>query len=112
MKLNVIKTRLLRPAFAISCVMMNFVRLFIGALGRGDYSGHYAPITQVKCLMRGVYHGEIFVKDVREKSSCLDPCRSISEEMANGHIRSDILEVTSAANAEPGTLAARDRRER
>ena len=84
--------------------MMSFVRLFIGALGRGDYSGHLAPITEVKCLMRGVYHGEFYVKNVREKATRLDPFRSMSEEMAKGHIRSDILEVTSAANAEPGTL--------
>ena len=52
----------------------------------------------------GVYHGEFFVKDVREKSSCLDLYRSLYEEMAKGHIRSDILEVASAANAESGTL--------
>ena len=78
--------------------------LFIGALGRSDYSGHYAPIAQVKHLMRGVYHGEFYVQDVREMSTSLDPFRSISKEMAKGHIRSEILEETSAANAEPGTL--------
>ena len=81
-----------------------FVCLFIWTSGRGDYSGHYAPITHVKCLMRGVYHGKFHVKDVREKSTSLDPDRIISKEMAKGHIRSHIPEVMSAASDEPRTL--------
>ena len=54
--------------------------MFIGVLGRVDCNGHFAPITQVKKLMRGVGHGEFDVKDIREKSTRLDPDRIISKE--------------------------------
>ena len=46
------------------------VILFFRVLGRGDCLGHYAPITHVKGLPRGIYHGEFYVPDTSERVSC------------------------------------------
>ena len=78
-----------------------FYCLFIGVLGRVDCSGHFAPITQVIRLTRGVCHGEFDVKDIGEKSTRLDPNRIISKEMTESDVCGNVSEVTSTANTVP-----------
>ena len=79
------------------------VCLFIGVLGRVDCEGHFAPITQVMKLMRGVGHGEFDVKDIREKSTCLHPDRIISKETPKCDVCGNVPEVTSTASTVPRT---------
>ena len=71
--------------------------LFIGVLGRSDYLGHFAPITQLRRLLRGAYHREFYVPDVREETVRLDPDGVISEERAKGRVWCNIPEVTTTA---------------
>ena len=78
-----------------------FVCLFIGVLGRSDYYGHYAPITHVKNLSGGVYHGESDVRDVRKKTARSDPGGIVSKEMAKIDVRRNIPKMTSAATTVP-----------
>ena len=62
-----------------------FVCLFIGVLGRSDYSGHYAPISQLERLPRGAYLREIYVPDIREETP-RNPDQVISKETAKCNI--------------------------
>ena len=50
-----------------------FVCLFVRVLGRDEYYGHYATITYVKNLLRGVYHREFNVENIGENGTSLDP---------------------------------------
>ena len=79
----------------------DLVCLFIGVLGRFDCSSHFAPITQVIGLTRGVCHGEFDVRDIGEKSTRLDPDRIISKEMTESDVCGNVSEVTSTANTVP-----------
>ena len=72
-----------------------FVCLFIGALGRGNIEGHYAPITQIKSSPRGEYHREFDVTDIGKETARLDPDRFISEEMSKVDVGSKEPEMTS-----------------
>ena len=62
------------------------VCLFIGVLGRGDYLGHYAPITHLTRLLWGVYYYKFYVHDVREKIVCSDPDRLVPKDMSKSNV--------------------------
>ena len=68
-----------------------------------DCKGHFAPITQVIRLVRGVCHGELDVKNI-EESTHPDPDRFISKEMPKSDVCGNVSSVRAAAT--------RDRRHR
>ena len=60
--------------------------LLIGVLGRSDYLDHYAPTTQLRRLLRGVYYCNFYVNNVVEKTACSDPDRVVPKEMVKRNV--------------------------